>query len=168
MGNAATAQRSTKASGKARATTTGVPTPSLIVSPSLEAIDALDVDTFVLCLTPSMRPLPGAAGFCDWRLCGTLSQLIKRGILTGAVDEKVLMPADRIGIPRLLVLGLGDDPRKDSARKLDWLASTTLALGAERIAIAPPEPGTDWMGQAEQALVKSLGDRLVTLFAPEQ
>lgn len=167
MGKGVVAKSSAK-SGPVRAPTTGLPASSLLVAPSLDAIDALDVDTLVICLTPSMRPLPGAAGFCDWRLCGALSNLIKRGILSGVVDEKVLMPGDRINIPRLLVLGFGDDPRKDSAQKLEWLSSTTLALGAERIAVAPPEPGKDWMGQAEQALTKAFGDRLVTLFEPER
>jgi hypothetical protein len=54
---------------------------------TLGAIDALDVDTLVLCLTEDVRPLPGAAGLVDWRLAGRLSRFIEKGILTGARDE---------------------------------------------------------------------------------
>ncbi len=161
MGKAATT--------KARTTgPTNAPAFALLAAPSLATVDALDVDTLVICLTPQMRPLPGAAGFIDWRLCGALSGLLQRGILTGADREKVLMPGDAIGIPRILVLGFGKDVRKDSDAKLDWLIETVNALDAKRIAVCPPEPGRDWMGMAQQSLEKAFAERIVTLFEPEQ
>ena len=141
-----------------------------LVPPSLEAIDALSaegIDTLVLCLTPKMRPLPGAAGFADWRLCGALSRLLISGVVTGVDREKVLLPGHPIGVDRILLLGFGDDVRKDSERKLGWMVETLDALAAKKIAIALPEPGRDLVGNAKAHFKKSLGSRFKTLFAPE-
>ena len=61
------------------------------------------------------RPLRGAAGLCDWRLCGRLSRMLHAGRVRGAWGETTLYPpvvegALRLPFPRLVlfrVLGGG-------------------------------------------------------------
>ena len=75
---------------------------------SLEALDATGVDTLCLFVVSDERPLGGAAGYADWRLCGQLSRLLVDGFLEGSRGESLLLPSSgRIGAPRVVVLGLG-------------------------------------------------------------
>ena len=78
------------------------------VTLTLDALDPLPVDTVCLFVTEDERPLGGAAGFVDWRLCGQLSRLLVDGFFRGVRGESLLLPSNgRIGAPRLVVLGLG-------------------------------------------------------------
>jgi Cytosol aminopeptidase family, N-terminal domain len=75
---------------------------------TLDALDPLPVDTVCLFVTEDERPLGGAAGFVDWRLCGQISRLLVDGFFRGTRGESLLLPSNgRIGAPRLVVLGLG-------------------------------------------------------------
>ena len=75
---------------------------------TLDALDPLPVDTLCLFVSEDERPLGGAAGFVDWRLCGQLSRLLVDGFFKGTRGESLLLPSSgRIGAPRLVVLGLG-------------------------------------------------------------
>ena len=75
---------------------------------TLGALDPLPVDTLCLFVSEDERPLGGAAGFADWRLCGQLSRLLADGFFRGTRGESLLLPSNgRIGAPRLVVLGLG-------------------------------------------------------------
>ena len=75
---------------------------------TLEALDPLPVDTVCLFVSEDERPLGGAAGFVDWRLCGQLSRLLVDGFFKGTRGESLLLPSNgRIGAPRLVVFGLG-------------------------------------------------------------
>jgi len=75
---------------------------------TLEALDPLPVDTICLFVPEDERPLSGAAGFVDWRLCGQLSRLLVDGFFLGTRGESLLLPSSgRIGAPRVVVLGLG-------------------------------------------------------------
>ena len=75
---------------------------------TLDALDPLPVDTVCLFVSEDERPLGGAAGFVDWRLCGQLSRLLADGFFQGARGESLLLPSSgRIGPQRLVVLGMG-------------------------------------------------------------
>jgi hypothetical protein len=75
---------------------------------TLDALDPLKVDTLCLFVPEDERPLGGAAGFVDWRLCGQLSRLLVDGFFQGTRGESLLLPSSgRIGAPRLVVLGIG-------------------------------------------------------------
>ncbi len=76
---------------------------------SLETLDSLDsVDTLCLFVAEDERPLTGASGLSDWRLCGQLSRLLVDGFFTGAADDSVLLPSGgRLGPGRIVVFGLG-------------------------------------------------------------
>ncbi|MDB4983789.1 MAG: putative leucyl aminopeptidase, partial [Myxococcales bacterium] len=59
-----------------------------------------------------VRPLRGAAGLLDWRMCGRLSAMLASGKVTGRHGEQTLFPsAERL--PWRLVLALGGGPRRD-------------------------------------------------------
>lgn len=75
---------------------------------SLEALDTAGVDTLCIFVPSDERPLGGAAGYADWRLCGQLSRLLVDGFLEGTRGESLLLPsAGRLGPGRVVVLGVG-------------------------------------------------------------
>jgi hypothetical protein len=54
------------------------------------------------------RPLRGAAGRADWRLCGLLTELLRAGSMTGRSGEATLVGSSgRLASDALLVVGLG-------------------------------------------------------------
>jgi hypothetical protein len=89
-----------------------------------------------------VRPLRGAAGLLDWRMCGRLSALLLAGKVTGAEGEQTLFPSAH-RLPWRLVLALGAGPRREfSAERLQANVRRTLkaarGLGARRLALALP------------------------------
>ena len=62
------------------------------------------------------RPLRGAAGRADWRLCGLLTELLIDGSMTGRTGEATLVGSGgRLASDALLVGGLGTQPSFDIA-----------------------------------------------------
>jgi hypothetical protein len=80
-----------------------------LLEPGLAALDALtDFDSLCLLVTEDERPLGGAAGLVDWRLCGALSRLLKDSFFRGTPDERLLMPSlGRVPVERVFAVGLG-------------------------------------------------------------
>ena len=75
---------------------------------NLESLDRLTVDVLVLGPFEGERPLRGAAGYCDWRLNGRLSQMLMNESFEGKPRDVVLTDTgDRIGSPRVLLFGQG-------------------------------------------------------------
>jgi len=89
-----------------------------------------------------VRPLRGAAGLLDWRMCGRLSAWMAAGKVTGADGEQTLFPsASRL--PWRLVLAVGAGPRGEfSEKRLKALVGRTLktlqGLNVSRAALALP------------------------------
>lgn len=114
--------------------------------------DALDgaPETLVLPFFADERPLRGAAGLCDWRLCGRLSRLLQSSRVAGKSGETTLYPPNttnvrRLPFQRLLLVGLGVADRFDekSARDASRLILDKMkALGATRYALVPPGRST--------------------------
>lgn len=75
----------------------------------LASLDALSGTEAVCCfVTEDERPLPGAAGFLDWRLCGELSRVLKSGFFSGEPGDALLLPtAGRVPARRVFAVGLG-------------------------------------------------------------
>jgi leucyl aminopeptidase len=98
-------------------------------------------DAVVIPVWSDVRPLRGAAGLLDWRLCGRLSQMIRDGRLSGASGEKLLHVTGRLPWKRVLFIGLGDSSEFSSSTFKTTLASAVDALrgiGATSMAIALP------------------------------
>lgn len=65
-------------------------------------------DTLLLTFFADERPLRGAAGLADWRLCGKLSQLIRHQRISGKRGETLMLPPGRrLPFQRLVLFGLG-------------------------------------------------------------
>jgi len=88
------------------------------------------------------RPLRGAAGLADWRMCGRLSRLLSSGRVAGEFGETTLLPGAKLPFPRLLLFGLGESTRFDEPRFTEAaraLRKVVGQLGASRWAL--PLPG---------------------------
>lgn len=107
-------------------------------------------DTLVLPFFADERPLRGAAGLCDWRLCGRLSRLLQSSRVVGKFGETTLYPplargSRRLPFQRLLLVGLGAADRFDekTAREASRLIADKMKrLGQERYALVPPGRST--------------------------
>lgn len=98
------AQKRTTAAGPSESTRV----VSSRVRVDLAALDALTTaDVAVFCFTDA-RPLAGAAGFLDWRLCGALSQALVDQAFLGEEGEAMLLPCrGRLKVRRVFAFGLG-------------------------------------------------------------
>ena len=79
-----------------------------IAAPELRRLDASRADALVLTFFEDERPLRGASGLVDWRMCGRLSHLLEEGRITGRRGETTLFPPrPRLPFDRLVLYGLG-------------------------------------------------------------
>jgi hypothetical protein len=89
-----------------------------------------------------VRPLRGAAGLLDWRMCGRLSAMLASGKVTGRQGEQTLFPTTH-RLPWRLVLALGGGPRRDFsdtrfASSVRQALNALRGLGARKLALALP------------------------------
>ncbi len=79
------------------------------LTPGLDALDALSgIEALCCFVTEDERPLSGATGFLDWRLCGQLSKILGSGFFVGAPGDKLLVPSDeRVPARKVFAVGLG-------------------------------------------------------------
>jgi len=141
---------------------------------TLEALDPLPVDTVCLFVPEDERPLTGAAGYVDWRLCGQLSRLLVDGFFKGSRGESLLLPSNgRIGAPRVVVLGLG--PGGDALHPgilrsaLSQAADVLNRARVDSVALELPGrgamPAQDRTSAFDEAFVPAFRGARVTLLA---
>ena len=139
----------------------------------LTAIDSLKgVDAFCLFVSEDERPLRGAAGFIDWRLCGGLSRILKEGRFVGALGDALLFPAaGRLPGERVFCFGAGK--RSDLARggfaTIVRKACEAMTLAGSQ-AFAADLPQVHGLDEAERArvfvaegLTRFKGERVILL-----
>jgi hypothetical protein len=122
-------------------------------------IERARADLAVVGVYAAERPLRGATGRADWRLCGRLSRLVAAGRLEGTRGEAVLVPT-RGGLRAPLLVALGLGPREAfPAHHWEAVAEDALErglkLGAAAIALPLPdgEVGDFALLQRVEALV---------------
>lgn len=99
------------------------------VSAAPGSLDDLQMEIIVLPFFSDERPLCGAAGLIDWRLCGALSRKLMAGYLDGSFGEKALIPEPtKLKSEGLLLLGLGSSGEFDAE-----VAQRACALIAETL-----------------------------------
>ena len=112
------------------------------VAPDLRKLDGLDVEVFASCFHEDERPLRGAAGLLDWRLCGRLSQLVRARKMEGTKGEIILLPTKgRASFERILMVGAGPSATVDSDVAMQTLRVLFHALDGlkiRRVALALP------------------------------
>jgi hypothetical protein len=126
------------------------------------------------------RPLRGAAGLCDFRLCGRLSRLLAKNKIGGQWGESTLYPPVVGGVRKLpfsglLLFGLGPAERFDEASARDAskkVLDIAHRMKWQKFALAPPGRSTGRLS-ARRALElvldeakKTPVDELVVVEAP--
>jgi hypothetical protein len=121
-------------------------------------------DCLVLPVFKDDRPLRGAAGLADWRMCGRLSRLLKDGKATADKDETMMLPPGRrLRFARILWFGLGDAKGYNDERfhvDLDRILSVTAKAGVTDWAVQPPGRASGLIG-ARRAVELMLENRSI-------
>jgi hypothetical protein len=121
-------------------------------------------DCLVLAVFKDDRPLRGAAGLADWRLCGRLSRLVKANKASADSGETLMLPPGRrLPFARILWFGLGDAKgysderfRKDFA----WIVGVVTKAGIKDWAFQAPGRASGLIG-ARRAIEIMLDGQLV-------
>ena len=118
-------------------------------------------DCLVLPVFKDDRPLRGAAGLADWRLCGRLSRLLKSSRATAEAGETMMLPPGRrLRFKRVMWFGLGDAKgySDDRFRKdLTWIRGIVKDAGAADWALQAPGRASGLIG-ARRAVELMLED----------
>lgn len=139
---------------------------SLTVELVSGAFERFEADLGLVLYFQHDRPLRGAAGRADWRLCGRLSELLRSGAMIGGRGEGTLLTA-RAGLetPRLMALGLGE--REDfDFQALEEVSGEAvgraLGLGARTLLVPIPaeDPGGMELGDRLAAWLSGAANRL--------
>jgi len=128
-------------------------------------------DALVLPVFKDDRPLRGAAGLADWRLCGRLSRLVKSNRATAESGEALLFPPGRrLPFSRILWFGLGDARGYTDERfrkDLAWILEVVTAAGVGDWALQAPGRASGLIGarRAVEIMLENamLVDQPVTL-----
>ncbi len=130
-----------------------------------EELDQFAGDLVLAVIGEDERPLRASNAWIDWRLYGSISELIKAGHFTGKLGEKCMVPTyGRFLFDRLVLLGGGtlfDDlvyPSSESGqerwREIAQLVDSTIqSLKVDRIGISLPRFD---LTDHERALVSTL------------
>jgi len=107
-------------------------------------------DTLVLPVFKDDRPLRGAAGLADWRLCGRLSRLLKTNKASADTGETMLLPPGRrLKFRRVIWFGLGDAKGYTDDRfrqDLKWILDVVTKAGATDWALQAPGRASGLIG----------------------
>jgi len=141
---------------------------ALYLEVSALAVERVRADLLAVPVFSDDRPLRGAAGRADWRLCGRLSRLVAEGRLGGQPGEAVLA-ATFGGLLVPLVLTLGAGPRRAfDAPGLQAFAGEAVrrALALRVPTVALPMPGETaegaGLGEREERLLFGAADALAS------
>ena len=109
----------------------------------------------VLTFFSDERPLRGATGLTDWRLCGRLSRLIKHRKISGRRGETLMLPPGRrLPFERVVLFGLGSSKRFDEdtyRQHIRWIRDVLARAGIRAYAVQPPGRAAGFIG-ARRAL----------------
>lgn len=121
-------------------------------------------DTLVLPVFKDDRPLRGAAGLADWRMCGRLSRLVKSSRASAEAGETMLLPPGRrLRFSKVLWFGLGDAKgySDDRFRKdLAWILGVITKAGITDWTMQAPGRASGLIG-ARRAIEIILEDQLL-------
>jgi hypothetical protein len=124
--------------------------------------DEVARDCLVLPVFKDDRPLRGAAGLADWRMCGRLSRLLKDGKANAEQGEAMMLPPGRrLPFARILWFGVGDAKGYSDERfhiDLDWIMTVVSKAGVKDWALQPPGRASGLIG-ARRAVELMLENR---------
>jgi hypothetical protein len=112
--------------------------------------DETSRDCLALPVFKDDRPLRGAAGLADWRLCGKLSRLLKASRASAEAGETMLLPPGRrLRFRRLLWFGLGDAKSYSDERfrkDLAWILDVVTRAAVNDWALQMPGRASGLIG----------------------
>lgn len=104
------------------------------VAPDLRRLDELKSEALALTFFEDERPLRGALGLVDWRLCGQISRLLLRGRARGALHETLLVPTrPRLSFEKLFLFGAGRSDQLDERRFVELVERVLTTLDRARV-----------------------------------
>ncbi|MGE0550352.1 MAG: M17 family peptidase N-terminal domain-containing protein [Kofleriaceae bacterium] len=122
-------------------------------------------DCLVVTVFKDDRPLRGAAGLADWRMCGRLSKLLKGSRASGEAGEAMMLPSGkRLGFAKVMWFGLGDSKGYSDERfkrDLAWIVEVVEKAQVADWAIQPPGRASGLIG-ARRAVELMLDHDAVT------
>jgi hypothetical protein len=145
--------------------------PLSVLPLDLARWDESQRDTIVLPVFKTDRPLRGAAGLVDWRLCGRLSRLLKANRATGEAGETIMLPPGRrLRFKKIIWFGLGDAKGYSDDRfkhDLGWIADVIAKAGVTEWALQAPGRASGVIGarRAVELILddSALAERTLTL-----
>lgn len=141
---------------------------ALYLEVSAAAPERVRADLLAVPIFSDERPLRGAAGRADWRLCGGLSRLMAEGRLGGRPGEAVLAASfGGLAVPLLLALGVGSRSAFDAAGLQAFAGEAVRrALGLRVPTLALPMPAETaegaGLGEREERLLFGAADALAS------
>lgn len=128
-------------------------------------------DCLVLPVFKDDRPLRGAAGLADWRMCGRLSRLLKSNRATADQGETMLLPPGRrLRFGKVLWFGLGDAKGYTDERfrkDLAWILGVVKRAKITELTMQAPGRASGLIGarRAIEIMLEEpeLADQTVTL-----
>ena len=121
-------------------------------------------DSLVLPVFKDDRPLRGAAGLADWRMCGRLSRLVSTQRATSEQGETMLLPPGRrLRFSRVMWFGLGDAKGYTDDRfrqDLAWILGVVTRAAVNDWALQLPGRASGLIG-ARRAVEIILEDQLL-------
>ena len=107
-------------------------------------------DALVLPVFKDDRPLRGAAGLADWRMCGRLSRLVKASKATADQGETLMLPPGRrLRFDRILWFGLGDAKGYSDERfrkDVKWILDVVSKAAVKEWALQMPGRASGLIG----------------------
>ncbi len=126
--------------------------------------DEIARDALVLPVFKDDRPLRGAAGLADWRMCGRLSKLLKLQRAGAEAGETLIMPPGRrLRFSRILWFGLGEAKGYSEERfkkDVKWIMDVAKTAGVTDWALQMPGRASGLIG-ARRAIEIILEDKLL-------
>ncbi len=123
-------------------------------------VEAVAADIVVAGVFCDDRPLRGASGRLDWRLCGQLSDLMASGGLDEAPGSAVLLPGSGpIKATRVLLLGLGKRREFSLERAEEAMRDAIdrcLVLGQDVVALSPLGIAPDDFARHAEVVIEGL------------
>ena len=133
--------------------------------PELKQIDALRCEALALPLFSDERPLRGALGLVDWRMCGFISRLRAGERVLGSARESVLIPArPKLSMDKLFLFGLGAESGFDAAAvrtAVDHMLDTLAQARVRTTALCLPGRATNRIApeKAMEAFIAATAQR---------
>ncbi|MGD8860587.1 MAG: M17 family peptidase N-terminal domain-containing protein [Myxococcales bacterium] len=121
--------------------------------PELSTLDDLRCEALALPFFSDERPLRGALGLVDWRMCAMISKLRKSGDLEGSAGETSLLPArPKLPMDKVFLFGLGPRAKLSTTQvraAIEHMLDTLERAGVRTSALCLPGRSTDAVTPAD-------------------